>query len=131
MAVHNRKILTPALFSIDSPKIQILTAKILELKKTLFRDAVETVIETGEYLTEAKRALSHGNWCRWLAENVPFTDRTAENYIKLTKLSRANTQLIAYLKDAGIVKLYRIAALPKPQMRKILSRKQFKIIELF
>ena len=104
---------------------QILTAKIQELKKTLFRDAVETVVEIGEYLTEAKGVLSHGEWCRWLAENVHFSERTAQRYMQLAEFKRANPTMLSDLKDGGTSKLYKIAQLPKPVRNKIFSRKRF------
>lgn len=127
MAVSNKITTTPALFNLDSPKIQILTAKISELKKTLFRDTVETVIEIGEYLTEAKSILSHGDWLKWLAENVHFSERTAQRYMQLAEFKESNTTHVSYLKDSGIFKLYKIAALPEPQRRKVLFTKQFRI----
>lgn len=115
------------LVPLNSPKIQILTAKISELKKTLFRDAVETVIEIGEYLTEAKSILSHGDRLKWLAENVHFGVRTAQRYMQLAEFARANATLVSHLKDGGTSKLYKIAALPQSQRKRLLSRKQFRI----
>lgn len=127
MSANRRGTTTPVLLRVNSPKIQILTAKILELKKTLFRDAVETVIEIGEYLTEAKDYLSHGDWLKWLAENVHFSQRTAQNYMRLAEFKVSNAKLVSYLKDSGTSKLYKIAQLPKPARNKLLSRKRFRI----
>lgn len=41
--------------------------------------------KAGELLTEAKGKVGHGGWGDWLAENVPFSERTARNYMKLHK----------------------------------------------
>jgi hypothetical protein len=34
-------------------------------------------------LVEVRESLPHGEWLPWLQANVPFTDRTARNYIRL------------------------------------------------
>ena len=37
----------------------------------------------GELLIEAKSLLKHGEWGNWLAENVSFSESTAQNYMRL------------------------------------------------
>jgi hypothetical protein len=46
-------------------------------------DALAKAIRIGELLTEEKEHAGHGNWLVWLADNVPFTSRTATNYMRV------------------------------------------------
>jgi len=48
------------------------------LKATL-----QKAIEAGRLLFETKSNLQHGQFGKWIENNLPFTERTARNYIKL------------------------------------------------
>lgn len=37
----------------------------------------------GELLTQERERLKHGEWLPWIKANLPFTDRTARNYIRV------------------------------------------------
>jgi hypothetical protein len=45
------------------------------------RSTLEKAIRVGELLVEQKTQLEHGAWLPWVSQNLPFTDRTARNYI--------------------------------------------------
>jgi hypothetical protein len=45
--------------------------------------SVEKAIRIGQLLVEQKNSLPHGNFSRWIKTNLPFTDRTARNYMRL------------------------------------------------
>lgn len=47
------------------------------------RTTVQKAIRIGELLTEQKADLQHGQWLPWLEENVPFSERTARNYMRV------------------------------------------------
>ena len=40
-------------------------------------------VQCGKLLLERKRSLPHGSWLPWIKENLPFSSRTAERYIKV------------------------------------------------
>ena len=40
-------------------------------------------IEIGRRLTEAKRIVKHGQWTKWLKERVDYSQRTANNFMKI------------------------------------------------
>ena len=52
------------------------------LEKTM-RVGIETAIEIGHLLTETKAELKHGEWGKWVQDNLTFTSRTATNYMRL------------------------------------------------
>jgi DUF3102 family protein len=53
----------------------------------LGKRAVGDVIEIGRRLSECKRICGHGNWLRWLDREFGWTDKTAEHFINVYKLS--------------------------------------------
>lgn len=55
--------------------------------KTLGKRVVADVIEIGRRLTESKDICGHGNWLPWLDREFGWTDKTAENFINVYKLS--------------------------------------------
>ena len=67
------------------------------------QDALSHARAAGELLIEAKGLLKHGEWGNWLAENVAFTERTAQSYMRLARnwesLSKNET-----ISDLGLVK---------------------------
>ena len=69
----------------DAPATKIL-AQIIALHKEITeaaRATLDKAITLGELLRQEKERLGHGNWLTWLKGNVPFTERTARNYIRL------------------------------------------------
>lgn len=40
-------------------------------------------IEIGKRLTEAKEVVGHGNWTEWLSKSVDYSQRTAQNLMKI------------------------------------------------
>lgn len=47
--------------------------------------ALDHALECGRMLLEAKRAIPHGGWLPWLRENVSFSERTAQAYMRLAE----------------------------------------------
>lgn len=56
--------------------------------------AGNAIIEIGKRLHEAKLTLPHGAWGAWLQNEVEFSERTAQNFMRIAKEYR-NPQLIA------------------------------------
>jgi Protein of unknown function (DUF3102) len=55
--------------------------------KTLGRRVVTDVIEIGHRLTESRNICGHGYWLPWLDREFGWSDKTAENFINVYKLS--------------------------------------------
>jgi hypothetical protein len=47
------------------------------------RVTLEKAFRIGQLLTEQKQSLPHGQFGNWIASNLPFSDRTARNYMRL------------------------------------------------
>ena len=84
--------------------IEAITGELLEAKRT----GGEAILTIGRCLNEAKDLLPHGEWLPWLTEQVEFSPRTAQKFMKLAReWSNANT-----LADLGASKALMLLALP-------------------
>lgn len=70
--------------------IEVITQEIQFYKG----QACMSMVEIGKRLLEAKQCLPHGQWGDWLREEVEFSERTAQNFMRIAKEYR-NPQLLA------------------------------------
>jgi hypothetical protein len=64
------------------------------------RLSLDNAIRIGELLTEQKDSLPHGDFSAWVDENLPFTDRTARNYMRLYReRDRLKTETVSVLTE--------------------------------
>ena len=63
--------------------------------------ALSNAIEIGGLLTEQKQATRHGKWGEWVAANLPFDIRTAQNYMRAWKRrDELKNENVSYLSEA-------------------------------
>lgn len=72
------------------------------------RQAGRAFIEIGRRLNEAKERLSHGEWLPWLKERVAFSERTAQDFMRLAKEYGESAEIA----DLGAAKALALMALP-------------------
>lgn len=84
--------------------IEIITEEILFYK----RQAGSAIIEIGRRLNEAKERLSHGEWLPWLQEKVDFSERSAQNFMRLAREYEKSAEIA----DLGASKALALLALP-------------------
>lgn len=84
--------------------IEAVTCEILQLKQ----DLAHNIIDIGKRLIEAKAMLPHGEWLPWLSERVCFSEKTAQNYMRVAR-EFPNPQALA---DLGATKALTLLALP-------------------
>lgn len=70
--------------------IEVITQEIKFYKV----QAGSAIIEIGKRLCEAKQCLPHGVWGEWLQNEVEFSERTAQNFMKIAREIQ-NPQLVA------------------------------------
>ncbi len=49
------------------------------------RMSLKHAIAAGDFLLEAKEAAGHGKWLEWFSINVVFSERTAQDYMRLAR----------------------------------------------
>lgn len=84
--------------------IESVTGEIIHLKQKLARN----IVDIGLRLIEAKAMLSHGEWLPWLEERVHFSEKSAQNYMRVAR-EFPNPQLVA---DLGVRKALALLELP-------------------
>ena len=64
-------------------RLSTLAAEINTIKRQTQRIMLGASVEIGRRLVEAKGAVGHGNWGAWLESNVDYSERTAQNLIRI------------------------------------------------
>ena len=95
--------------------IETITEEILGLKQT----AGNAILEIGQRLIEAKHMLSEGEWLPWLEEQVEFSPRTAQRFMKLSR-EWTDATTLSYL---GASKALQLLALPPAEREEFLQEK--------
>ena len=98
----------------DAPKdIEAITSEILTLKEK----AGTAILDIGRRLIDAKALLPHGEWLPWLTERVEFSERSAQNFMRLAR-EWSNPQALA---DLGATKALTLLALPREERERFLE----------
>lgn len=78
---------------------------------------VQSVIEIGKRLTEAKAMLEHGQWLDWLENEVEFSRFTANRYMQLSE----NFSNVAPVQHLTYTKLIALLAVPEEEREEFLE----------
>jgi len=63
-----------------------------------YKSTLEKAIRIGQLLTEQKQNLRHGEFTSWVENNLPFSDRTAQIYMRLySERDRLKTEAVSVL----------------------------------
>jgi len=89
------------------------------------KQALEYAFEAGQLLTEVKDEFNHGEFLPWLKENMPFSDKTAETYMKLHK-HRCKIETVSNLQEA-----YRQIETIEQQEKQSEAKKQTERVRIF
>lgn len=75
----------------------IIAAEITTIKEQTQRMVLSASIEIGRRLVEAKDLVQHGDWTGWLQEKCNFSQRTADNLMRIYReYGNADSELSAY-----------------------------------
>ena len=69
--------------SVPVREIGVITSEIKDICRQAQSMALMYAVEIGRRLVEAKELLPHGKWGEWLKEEVNFSERSAQNFMKL------------------------------------------------
>lgn len=67
----------------NEARLSTLAAEINTIKRQTQKIMMEAAVEIGRRLVEAKGAVGHGGWGAWLETNVDYSERTAQNLIRI------------------------------------------------
>ena len=93
---------------------ETIAAEIVAIREhtrgTLQAIAVSAAVEIGKRLLEAKSLVPYGEWGEWLKENLDYSERTAQNLMKLAEESVKPG--FAVLEDLSYTKAVQLIGLP-------------------
>lgn len=93
--------------------IEAITGEILDAK----RAGGEAILTIGRCLIEAKDMLPHGEWKDWLADQVEFSERAAQRFMRLAREWSNPTAL----SDLGATKALTLLALPAEERERFME----------
>ena len=93
--------------------IDELAAEILDLKA----QAGNAILDIGRKLIAAKELVPHGEWGDWLRDKVEFSERTAQNFMRLAR-EWSNPHAVA---DLGARKALMLLALPSEEREEFIE----------
>lgn len=67
----------------NEARLSTLAAEINTIKTQTQKIMMQAAVEIGRRLVEAKGAVGHGGWGAWLEHNVDYSERTAQNLIRI------------------------------------------------
>ena len=72
----------------DNNQVELVTQSdltpdelVIKIKEYLYKTK-DNIIEIGNLLIQAKKQVPHGEWRNWLADNIDFSIRTADRFMK-------------------------------------------------
>ena len=90
--------------------------EICRLHREIFQQAetmLQNIMQIGGLLVQRKQKLPHGQFTKWVEENLPFTTRTAQNYMKVFRnKEQLKNENVSVLSDA-----YNILKLPRGPLK--------------
>ena len=95
----------------EARDIETVTAEIIQLQQ----DAGNAIIGIGKRLIEAKAMIPHGEWLPWLAEEVGYSERVAQSFMRLAREWESNPKALS---DLGATKALKLLVLP-PEEREM------------
>lgn len=95
--------------------IEVIEGEILIFKA----QASASMLEIGRRLIEAKQQLPHGQWQKWLAEKVAFSERSAQRFMRIAE-NYSNSDNLAGL---GATKALQLLAFEEVEREEFLAEK--------
>lgn len=88
---------------------EVIAAEINTIKAQTRETVCRSAIEIGRRLAEAKCKVAHGSWGAWLQENVDYSERTAQDLMRMfEEYGNTNPQAIADLSYTQALLLTRL-----------------------
>lgn len=120
---------------VNSVKENSITNEINMIKEQAMQFLLMSSIEIGKRLTEAKSMIKHGQWESWLKARVQFSQRTANNHMKIYREYGENglaakSQSIADLSYTQAVALLSVPTEKREKFVEENNVKDMKIAEL-
>lgn len=104
--------------------LPVIISEIHIIEHNVAKTALEGAVEIGARLQEAKEKVGHGNFEQWCQENLNYSKRTAENFMKVSREYGGSTGLISKtqaLADFSITKALSLLKVPEEERETFLE----------
>lgn len=104
----------------------VMNTELQRLEKeiiTLKNQTAENIILMGQKFIEAKKLVPHGKWGNWLEEKIGFSQRTANQFMRIAQEYGSNSQAISNLEAT---KIYLLMELPIEEREDFISQNDLK-----
>lgn len=102
---------------------ELIAAEINDIKKQTLNMLLYNSIEIGRRLVEAKAMVSHGEWMNWLEKSVNYSQRTAQNLMKIFNEYDIHSKIHQNLSYSQAVELLR---LPEEERLQLLTERDIR-----
>lgn len=100
---------------IANTELNKIEKEIIKLKN----QTAENMILMGQKFIEAKKLVPHGQWGKWLESKVGFSQRTANQFMRIAKEYSSNSQAISNLEST---KIYLLMELPVEEREEFVNQ---------
>ena len=107
--------------------IETVTNEIVILREQASLMAVQYILEIGKRLVEAKSLLPHGEWGEWLKNRVNFSQKTANNWMKLyeefgmDQTTLSGSSISQAISNLDYTKLLALLAVPREEREEFIE----------
>lgn len=79
--------------TVSERSVERIALEINVIKERAARDLLAAAVDVGRLLCEAKEKVPHGEWGKWLEENVSYSVSNANNMMRLFQEQQASAQI--------------------------------------
>ncbi|MGG1613497.1 DUF3102 domain-containing protein [Paenibacillus phoenicis] len=110
-SVQVPSVVAPGEKAISNRTPEVIAAEIRSIDQQARKYVLQSAIEIGEKLIEAKELVAHGEWGAWLKDNVNYSQSTANNFMNVAReYKNTNSQALANLSYTQAVALLSVPA---------------------
>lgn len=119
---------------------EVIAVEIRTIEENIYKTAVTGAIEIGLRLQEIKNALPHGEWYNFISKNLGYSERQAQNFMKIaSEYGAENSPYLEALSkthtcaDLSISKALRLLQVPENEVENFVEKhdvSQMKVKEL-
>ena len=91
---------------------EVMNTELVKIENEIIKlknQTAENILLMGQKFIEAKKLVPHGEWGNWLESKVGFSQRTANNFMRIAREYASNSQAISNLE---VSKIYLLMELP-------------------
>lgn len=119
----------PVIDDLEDPRLRPYETRFFDLRRQLYRNSVDAVVEIGEILVAVKPQLPR-LYGAWLGR-IGMSPQTALNYENMATLAKEQPEVIRDWKELGPSKLYQVQRLEETDRKKVLKpTKREKLLDM-